>query len=59
MFLSLLQVFKDNLQNRYNRYAMAFFSCEVLNVVVVTSQFFLTNLFLDHQFLWYGPAVLR
>ena len=37
---------------------MAFFSCEVLNVAIVVSQFFLTNLFLDHQFLWYGPAVL-
>ena len=55
----LFQVFKDNLQNRYNRYAMAFFGCEVLNVAIVVGNFFLTNLFLDDQFLLYGPNVLR
>ena len=55
----LFQVFKDNLQNRYNRYAMAFFLCEVLNVLIVVGNFFLTNLFLDDQFLLYGPNVLR
>ena len=55
----IFQVFKDNLQNRYNRYAMAFFGCEVLNVAIVLGNFFLTNLFLDDQFLLYGPDVLR
>ena len=55
----LLKVFQDNLQNKYNRYAMVFFSCEVLNVLIVFSQFFITNAFLQNQFLLYGPQVLR
>jgi hypothetical protein len=53
----LLQTFKDNLQNKYNRYAFIFFACEILNVIVVASQFFITNSFLQNQFLFYGPKV--
>ena len=53
----LLKTFKDNLQNKYNRYAFIFFFCEVLNLIVVVSQFFITDTFLQHQFLFYGPKV--
>lgn len=55
----LLKTFKDNLQNKYNRYAFIFFSCEVLNLIVVVSQFFITDAFLQHQFIFYGPQVWR
>ncbi len=55
----LIKTFKDNLQNKYNRYAFMFFSCEVMNLFVVVSQFFITNAFLQNQFLFYGPQVYR
>ena len=29
---------RHNLQNKYNRYAFIFFSCEVLNFVIVLGQ---------------------
>ena len=53
----MLVVFRDNLQNKYNRYAAIFFACEVLNLIVVVSQFFITDVFLENQFLMYGPKV--
>ena len=53
----MLRVFRDNLQNKYNRYAFIFFACEFLNLVVVFSQIFITNVFLKNQFLNYGPRV--
>ena len=31
---SLLRTFLQNLQNKYNRYAFAFFGCELLNLVM-------------------------
>ena len=43
----LLKTFKDNLQNKYNRYAYIFFTCEVLNFTVVVSQIFITDAFLQ------------
>jgi hypothetical protein len=55
----MLRVFRDNLQNKYNRYAYTFFGCELLNLIVVFSQIFITNVFLKNQFLWYGPEVWR
>ena len=53
----LLKTFKDHLQNKYNRYVAIFFMCEVLNLMIVISQFFITNVFLENQFLFYGPKV--
>lgn len=55
----LVILFKVNLKNKYNKYAFIFFSCELLNLVVATSQFFITDAFLQHQFLFYGPKVIR
>ena len=40
---ALLKTFRRNLQNKYNRYAFIFFACELLNLLVVVGQFFLTN----------------
>jgi hypothetical protein len=31
---NLLKTFRANLQNKYNRYAFAFFGCELLNLVI-------------------------
>ena len=48
---------RHNLQNRYNRYALIFFSCEILNFTIVVGQFFITNSFLRGQFKDYGIRV--
>ena len=55
----LLTTFRDNLQNKYNRYAAIFFSCELLNVFIAVTQFALTNAFLQNQFVTYAPDVWR
>ena len=55
----MLRVFRDNLQNKYNRYFYIFFTCEFLNLVVVVSQMFITDVFLQNQFRTYGPKVWR
>ena len=55
----LLTTFRDNLQNKYNRYAAIFFTCEVLNVLIAVTQFFITNAFLQNQFITYAPEVWR
>ena len=55
----MLRVFRDNLQNKYNRYAFIFFACELLNLIVVVSQVFITDKFLNNQFRTYGPKVWR
>uniref|UniRef100_A0A0K2TEQ0 Innexin n=1 Tax=Lepeophtheirus salmonis TaxID=72036 RepID=A0A0K2TEQ0_LEPSM len=54
---ALLSVFKDQLENKYNRYTFLFFFCEILNIIILISQFFITNVFLQRQFLDYGPKV--
>lgn len=55
----LLKTFRHNLQNKYTSYATVFFLCELLNFVNVVGQFFLTNAFLQDQFMFYGISVAR
>ena len=50
---TLLQTFKEHLNNKYDRYAAWFFICEQLNFAVVILQWFLTNGFLKYQFIRY------
>ncbi|XP_023325021.1 innexin inx2 isoform X2 [Eurytemora carolleeae] len=54
---NLLRTFQEHLHNKYNSYAAGFICCEVFNVVIVLSQIFVTNRFLNHKFLDYGPQV--
>ncbi|CAB4069994.1 inx [Lepeophtheirus salmonis] len=35
---ALLSVFKDQLENKYNRYTFLFFFCEILNIIILISQ---------------------
>jgi len=53
----LIQTFQEHLHNKYTKYAILFHICETLNLVVVSSQFFVVNRFLNYQFLNYGPSV--
>lgn len=55
----LLKTFRHNLQNKYNSYTFIFFLCELLNFIVVVTQFIATDVFLKHQFIFYGLKVAR
>ena len=48
---SLLETFKEHLNNKYDHYACWFFICEQLNFAVVILQWFITNNFLKFQFI--------
>jgi len=54
---NLLQTFQEHLHNKYNRYAALFYICETSNLLVVISQIFVVNRFLNYEFLSYGPEV--
>lgn len=45
----LLDAFTKHLKNRYNCYALTFFICETLNLVVLMVLFYLTDEFLQNQ----------
>ena len=55
----LLTTFNLQLRNKYDRYFYGFLGCEILNVVIVISQLFLTNRFLGGHFLTYGSDVYQ
>ena len=42
---------------RFNVYFYGFIMCEIFNVTVAVIVLFLTNKFLNHRFLFYGPKV--
>ena len=48
---SLMETFKEHLNNKYDKYAALFFLCEQLNFVLVILMWFITNSFLKHQFI--------
>ena len=53
----LVKFFKDNIHNKYNIYYFGFIVCEFLNFLVVLMAMYLTDRFLNGQFLWYGFRV--
>eukprot|EP00095_Tigriopus_kingsejongensis_P002119 snap_masked-scaffold447_size167621-processed-gene-0.10 protein:Tk02119 transcript:snap_masked-scaffold447_size167621-processed-gene-0.10-mRNA-1 annotation:"innexin inx2-like" len=55
----LLQTFRINLQNKYNKYTFIFFLCELLNLVLIYGQFWVTDSFLRGQFWDYGIKVVQ
>ena len=51
---------KDNIHNKYNIYYIyyvGFVICEFLNLIVVICTIWMTNKFLNGQFMWYGFRV--
>ncbi len=50
----LVKFFTDNIHNKYNIYYFGFIVCEMLNTVMAIIAYFLTNRFLNHEFLFYG-----
>jgi len=55
----LLYNYTEHLYNKYNRYFLSFFLCEVLNLFISVCQLMITDKFLGHQFLYYGAEVYR
>jgi len=55
----LVKFFSKNIYNKYNVYFFGFIGCEILNLLIVLVQFAMTNTFLHHRFLGYGPRVGR
>ena len=55
----LLDTFNQQLRNKYDRYFYGFLGCEILNILIVVSQMFLTNRFLGGNFLSYGFDVYQ
>ena len=53
----LIKFFKDNIHNKYNIYYVGFVVCEFFNLVVVTFAVWMTDRFLNGQFMWYGFRV--
>jgi len=53
----LLKNYLEHVHNKFNKYAFCFFFCELLNICISISQFFVTNAFLNYQFLSYGYLV--
>ena len=53
----LLDTFHSHLHDRYNLYAFSFFFCEQLNGAVLVVAWFLTDRFLNWQFVFYGARV--
>lgn len=56
---NLVLTYKDHLRNKYNRYFAYFVCCEGLNVVMAVGQIFITDRFLNKQFLGYGLNLYR
>jgi len=54
---SLLTVFAEHLHNKYTRYAIIFFLCELFNLVIAIVNIFITNRFLHYDFIGYGANV--
>jgi len=53
----LLATFNKHLHNKYDRYFQTFIGCEILNLVILSSQVLATNAFLGGTFLTYGTDV--
>jgi len=57
--VKLLDHYIEHVHNKFNKYAIYFFFCELLNIVILVSQIYATHVFLHHQFLDYGYQVYR
>jgi len=57
--LKLLDHYVEHVHNKFDKYAVYFFCCELLNIVILVSQIYVTHIFLHHQFLDYGYQVYK
>lgn len=57
--IKLLDHFIEHVHNKFNKYSIYFFFCELLNIVILVSQIYITHVFLNYQYLDYGYQVYR
>ena len=55
----LLVDYEELVHNKFSTYTFCFFFCELLNIVILVFQVFVTNAFLDNQYWDYGFQVYR
>ena len=55
----MLKHFQEHVHNKFNRYALCFFFCEVANVCFSVFSVYLTHQFLLNQYLLYGVDLYR
>jgi len=55
----LLNNYQEHVHNKFNKYAFGFFFCELLNIIILVWQVFVTDRFLNHRYLKYGYEVYR
>jgi len=54
---ALLTNFCDFAHNKLSKYALGFFLCELLNIVITVCHILVTHVFLNYKYLDYGPHV--
>jgi len=55
----MLKHFQEHVHNKFNRYALGFFACELANVCLSILSVFLTHKFLLNSYILYGLNVYR
>ena len=55
----MLKHFEEHIHNKFNRYAFGFFACEFMNLAIAFVAIFITDRFLNNQFILYGLEVYR
>jgi len=55
----LLDNYLEFVHNKFNEYTYIFFLCELLNIFISVSQFFVTDAFLANQFIYYGVDIFN
>jgi len=56
---ALLEHYIEHVHNKFSKYAICFFFCELLNILIAVSQIFVTDAFLNYEFLDYGARVFE
>jgi len=56
---ALMTNYCEYVHNKFNKYAIGFFFCELLNLVITISQIFVTHAFLNYQYFDYGYLVYQ
>ena len=55
----MLKHFQEHVHNKFNRYAIGFFCCEVANNILSMFSVYMTHKFLLNQYLQYGLQIYR
>jgi len=57
--VKLLDHYMEHVHNKFNKYAYSFFLCELMNIIILGTQIWITHIFLHYQFLDYGYYIYQ